>query len=53
MGFIQRQTELWRTYETVRERGGRFAMCKVRQRSEIYPVFRDLFERKDMAAAGQ
>ncbi len=51
MGFIQRQTELWRTYDLVRGSGSNFAMCKVRQRSEIYPVFRELFERKDMAAS--
>ena len=25
-------------------------MCKVRHRNEIYPVFRDLFERKERTA---
>ena len=52
MGFVQRQTELWRTYEAVAKAGSDFAMCKVRHRAEIYPVFRKLFERKDKAAAG-
>ncbi len=50
MGFVQRQTELWRTYEAVAKAGSDFAMCKVRHRSEIYPVFRKLFERKGLAA---
>ncbi|MBE7186317.1 MAG: YeaH/YhbH family protein [Methylobacterium mesophilicum] len=46
MGFLPRQTELWRIYEGVRDKGARFAMCKVRNRKDIYPVFRELFERK-------
>ncbi len=50
MGFVQRQTELWRTYEAVAKAGSDFAMCKVRHRSEIYPVFRKLFERKGLTA---
>ncbi len=50
MGFISRQTELWRTYDALRSSGSQFAMCKVRRRSEIFPVFRELFERKDHAA---
>jgi uncharacterized sporulation protein YeaH/YhbH (DUF444 family) len=50
MGFVQRQTELWRTYEAVAKAGADFAMCKVRHRAEIYPVFRKLFERKSQTA---
>ena len=50
MGFVQRQTELWRTYEAVAKSGSDFAMCKVRHRAEIYPVFRKLFERKEKSA---
>ena len=46
MGFVARQTELWRTYHAVRQAGAPFAMCKVHHRNEIYPVFRELFERK-------
>ena len=51
MGFVQRQTELWRTYEAVAKAGSDFAMCKVRHRTEIYPVFRKLFERKERGAS--
>ena len=50
MGFMPRHTELWRTYEPVRRAGGAFAMCKVQHRNEIYPVFRELFERKPTGA---
>ena len=53
MGFVQRQTELWRTYEAVAKSGSDFAMCKVRHRAEIYPVFRKLFERKEKGAAAK
>lgn len=51
MGFIARQTELWRTYQSLRQGGASFAMCKVHHRNEIYPVFRELFERKGQGAA--
>ena len=50
MGFMPRHTELWRTYEPVRRAGSAFAMCKVQHRNEIYPVFRELFERKPNGA---
>ena len=50
MGFLPRQTELWRTYDVVRQKDLGLAMCKVRHRNEIYPVFRDLFERKERTA---
>lgn len=46
IGFLSRKTELWRTYETIREHGDTFAMRKVGHRGDIYPVFRELFERK-------
>ena len=46
IGFLSRKTELWRTYETIREHGDTFAMRKVSHRGDIYPVFRELFERK-------
>src|SRR3954464_11795548 len=46
MGFMPRQSDLWRTYEPVRQAEPRFAMRKVRHRRDIYPVFRDLFQRK-------
>lgn len=38
-----RETELWRTYKTVAKPGGVLAMRKARTRSDIFPVFRDLF----------
>ena len=50
-GFVSRGTDLWRTYEMVRERGADFAMRRVNHRNDIYPVFRELFERKPRGAA--
>lgn len=49
-GFLSRPTELWRTYEAVRDAGPHFAMRRVNHRNEIYPVFRELFERKGQNA---
>lgn len=43
-------TTLWRTYKTVKATS-RFAMRRVNQRSEIYPVFRELFQKQDGAVA--
>ena len=51
VGFVSRKTELWRTYELVNERGTSFTMRKVNHRADIYPVFRELFERKPQGAA--
>ena len=51
IGFVSRKTELWRTYELLRERGAQFTMRKVSHRADIYPVFRELFERKPQGAA--
>ena len=50
MGFISRETDLWRTYATLRRAGASLAMCKVQRHNEIYPVFRELFERKAAGA---
>jgi uncharacterized protein len=50
MGFAPRQSDLWRTYEALRENGAAFAMRKVQHRRDIYPVFRDLFQRKSERA---
>ena len=52
MGFVARQTELWRTYAAIEPAVGHFVMRKVNNRNEIYPVFRELFERKTPARAG-
>ncbi|MGG5821093.1 YeaH/YhbH family protein [Falsiroseomonas sp. HW251] len=51
IGFMPRETELWRTYGKLRAAEPRLAMRKVRHRKDIYPVFRDLF-RKGAVEAG-
>jgi uncharacterized sporulation protein YeaH/YhbH (DUF444 family) len=48
-GSSSQGTTLWRTYKTV-QGAGRFAMRRVHQRGDIYPVFRDLFQKQ---GAGQ
>lgn len=45
IGFMPRETELWRTYGKLRAAEVRLAMRKVRHRKDIYPVFRDLFRK--------
>jgi uncharacterized sporulation protein YeaH/YhbH (DUF444 family) len=45
IGFMPRETELWRTYGRLRAAEPRLAMRKVRHRKDIYPVFRDLFRK--------
>lgn len=42
-------SELWSAYETVRQSSDILAMKKVRSRSEIYPVFRELFRARGQA----
>jgi len=39
------ESDLWRTYKTVENRSGILAMRRVRNRSEIFPVFHELFSR--------
>ena len=51
VGFVSRKTELWRTYELVSDQATPFTMRKVNHRADIYPVFRELFERKSQGAA--
>ena len=42
-----REQELWQTYSEITETfGDRFAMRNVKEAGDIFPVFRDLFERK-------
>ncbi|RAU20564.1 hypothetical protein CU669_17640 [Paramagnetospirillum kuznetsovii] len=50
--WLGRDSDLWRTYKEFAKPGGNFAMRRVRVRSQIFPVFRDLFakERHDNAA---
>ena len=47
-GFINHKTALWQTYEALQEDGANLAMRKVNHRREIYPVFRELFRRRDV-----
>ncbi len=49
-GFVSRETVLWRTYEALREDGCDLAMRKVSHRRDIFPVFRDLFQRREAGA---
>lgn len=49
-GFINHKTALWQTYETLQEDGANIAMRKVNHRREIYPVFRELFRRREAEA---
>jgi uncharacterized protein len=42
-------SELWAAYDTVKQVSDVLAMKKVRSRSEIYPVFRELFRAKGQA----
>ena len=51
IGFIPRETDLWRTYRQILIEGGPLAMRRVRHRKDIYPVFRDLFRRGAEAGA--
>ena len=53
VGFLSRASDLWRTYETLKDEHENFAMRRVSHRNEIYPVFRELFERKKQGAAPQ
>jgi uncharacterized protein len=43
---LGRETDLWRTYKLVAKPGVPMAMRKVRNRREIFPVFRELFARE-------
>ena len=49
-GFINHKTSLWQTYEALQNEGATLAMRKVNHRREIYPVFRELFRRRDADA---
>ena len=49
-GFVEHRTTLWRTYEALAKAGEPLAMRKVNHRRDIYPVFRELFGRKNAKA---
>jgi uncharacterized sporulation protein YeaH/YhbH (DUF444 family) len=50
IGFVQRETILWRAYADLRGKGCDLAMRRVNHRRDIFPVFRDLFQRRDAGA---
>jgi hypothetical protein len=45
-GFIRRDSDLWQTYTAIIRSGAPMAMRKVGHRRDIYPVFRELFAKK-------
>ncbi|HXT81108.1 MAG TPA: YeaH/YhbH family protein [Acetobacteraceae bacterium] len=45
-GFIRRDSDLWQTYTAIIRTGAPMAMRKVGHRRDIYPVFRELFAKK-------
>lgn len=47
-GFPRGPTDLWRTYEQLVAAGAPLAMKKVRNRREIFPVFRELFAKRGL-----
>lgn len=47
----ERPSNLWQAYQEIGTAGGKFAMRKVHSRKDIYPVFRELFQRRGMARA--
>jgi uncharacterized protein len=49
-GFIRRDSDLWQTYTEICRTGAPMAMRKVSHRRDIYPVFRELFARKQAPA---
>jgi len=50
-GFIRRDSDLWQTYSSIIRAGAPMAMRKVGHRRDIYPVFRELFAKKQGAEA--
>jgi uncharacterized protein len=47
-GFPRGPTDLWRTYEQLVGAGAPMAMKKVRNRRDIFPVFRELFAKRGL-----
>ena len=48
--FSMSSSSLWQTYLDLCAKGAPIAMRKVSERKEIFPVFRELFKRKESAA---
>jgi len=49
-GFMRRESDLWQAYQTISDAGAPLAMRKVNHRRDIYPVFRELFQRRPEGA---
>jgi uncharacterized sporulation protein YeaH/YhbH (DUF444 family) len=49
-GFMRRDSDLWQTYTMVQRSGAPLAMRKVTHRRDIYPVFRELFQKRPAGA---
>jgi len=45
-GPTLRASDLWQAYDSLTDFKGRFVMRKIHHRREIYPVFRELFQRR-------
>jgi len=52
-GFIRRDSDLWQTYSSIIRNGAPMQMRKVGHRRDIYPVFRELFAKKQGAEAAE
>ena len=52
-GFIRRDSDLWRTYAAICKSGAPMAMRKVGHRRDIYPVFRELFAKKQATTGAE
>ncbi len=52
-GFIRRESDLWQTYAEICRTGAPMAMRKVSHRRDIYPVFRELFARKQATVGAE
>ncbi len=48
--LIGRESDIWRSYASVAERHPQLVLRRVRERREIFPVFRDLFAKRPAAA---
>jgi uncharacterized sporulation protein YeaH/YhbH (DUF444 family) len=46
------QSSLWTAYAPLQREGGKFQMRRVSRRERIYPVFRQLFQRRETGAHG-
>jgi uncharacterized sporulation protein YeaH/YhbH (DUF444 family) len=52
-GFIRRDSDLWQTYTAICKTGAPMAMRKVGHRRDIYPVFRELFAKKQATTGAE